>query len=561
MAKTFIFAIGGTGARVLRSLTMLMASGVKGMTEDICPIIIDYDLNNGDKDRAITCMKKYSEIQKLVVQGKNKIDSKIISDYEKNHNGYRPFFSTRIDCLNGMENWSWQFSLKKGKENLKYSDYINYDKIELNSPTSQDLINCLYDTNSDSVYTELGLNMKEGFQGNPNIGSVVFNDLKGCPEFLLFSNSFRQGDRIVVIGSIFGGTGSSGIPKIVSAIRNHTRVDIQNANLSVVLVLPYFAVNTPNDREISIKSNIFNSKTKAALNYYERSGLNDQINSIYYVGDKVQAKVEPHLGNEEQKNKAHIVELISAMAVAHFITSAPQNNAKFKFNAANDIVDGIGINELIGNSNSWAQNEFVRSILHNMINFMLSVRYYLENIVCSQQRMSQRQFYNELNLNFDDKKAKSSDDAKIPIQDYCAALYDFICKKSHIVDKDDGFWPWIEELHDQRAHGSHCLKIFNLDKKNIVDFLSELNFRSSPKKISFLVTEIKISSAEPLMVYENEFDSSLNNSLAPYRKGQKQLQEEVKEAYPYIFNDILTKMPEEIRRFNATLEETFKLVP
>lgn len=556
MAKTFIFAIGGTGSRVLRSLTMLMASGVKGMTEDICPIIIDYDLHNGDKDRAITCMKKYSEIQNLVANGEG-------AKLEDNNNGYRPYFSTKIGQLNGITNWSWQFNLRKEIESLKYSDYIDYDKVNLYAPISQDFVNCLYDSNINSVYAELNLNMKEGFQGNPNIGSVVFNDLKGCPEFNAFSNSFRAGDRIVVIGSIFGGTGSSGIPKIVNAIRNHSKADIKKASLSVVLVLPYFAVNSSNDKEISIKSNIFNSKTKAALNYYERSGLNAQINSIYYVGDKVQTKVEPHLGNKEQKNNAHIVELIGAMSVAHFITSAQNGNQrlKYKFNAANDIVDGIGIHELIGESNSWAQNEFVTSILHNLINFVLSVHYFLDNIVCSQKRMDERQFYKELKLNFDNKKIKSSDNAS-PIQDYCAALYDFICKNKKENVNDDGFWPWMEELHNKKSHGTHCLKIFNLDKGNIVDFLSEFNFRSEPKKARIpFAGEVEIAPAKPLMEYSNQFDSSLNNTLVPYRKGQKQLQEESKEAYPYIFNDILTKMPEEVRKFDSRLEERFKMVP
>ena len=552
MAKTFIFAIGGTGARVLRSLTMLMASGVKGMTEDVCPIIIDYDLHNGDKDRAITCMKKYSEIQNLVANGDG-------AKLEDSNNWYRPYFSTKIGQLNGITNWSWQFNLRKEMESLKYSDYIDYDNVNLYAPTSQDFVNCLYDSNINSVYTELNLNMKEGFQGNPNIGSIVFNDLKGRPEFNAFSNSFRAGDRIVVIGSIFGGTGSSGIPKIVSAIRNHSKADIKKASLSVVLVLPYFAVNSSNDKEISIKSNIFNSKTKAALNYYERSGLNAQINSIYYVGDKVQTKVEPHLGNKEQKNNAHIVELIGAMSVAHFITSGQKG--KYKFNAANDIVNGIGIHELIGEPNSWAQNEFVASILHNLINFMLSVHYFLDNIVCSQNRMGERQFYKELKLNFDNKIIKSSGNP-IPIQDYCAALYDFICKKENLSDGDDGFWPWMQELHNKNSHGTHRLKIFNLDMENIVDFMSEFNFRSEPTKVKIpFKGEMEIAPAKPLMEYSNQFDSSLNNTLAPYRKGQKQLQEEPPKAYPYIFNDILTKMPEEVRTFDAKLEEKFKMVP
>lgn len=41
MPKLFVFGIGGTGARVLKSLTMLLASGVKTSGFDIIPIIID----------------------------------------------------------------------------------------------------------------------------------------------------------------------------------------------------------------------------------------------------------------------------------------------------------------------------------------------------------------------------------------------------------------------------------------------------------------------------------------------------------------------------------------
>lgn len=555
MAKTFIFAIGGTGARVLRSLTMLMASGVKGMEEDICPIIIDYDLHNGDKNRAITCMKKYSEIQKLVAEGESNTDSKIISAYLENHVGYRPYFTTKIDCLEGISDWCWQFNVRKELENLKYKEYISYDEINQCSIATQDFVNCLYDTDNNSVYTELNLNMREGFQGNPNIGSVVFDGLKECPEFKVFENNFRDGDRIVIIGSVFGGTGSSGIPKIISAIRNNAKTSIQKANLSVVLVLPYFSVNAPTEKEISIKSNIFNSKTKAALNYYESSGINKQINSIYYVGDKVPTKVEPHIGNKLQKNKAHIVELISAMSVVHFITSVPQpKNMQFKFSAAQHSTDGIGIKDLIGNPNNWEKNKFVRDILHNMVNFVYSARYFLDNIVSSPVRMKERQFYQELKLNFENKKVRSSNNESI-IRDYCAALYDFLCKKDDLNDEDDGFWPWMNELHDM-VHGAHRLRMFNLDKENIVDILSEYCFRSDPVEFK----SIKFKSEKPLMEYDDQFDTALNDYLFPYRKGQKKLEEEDPKAYPYIFNDILTKMPEDLRG-NAKLKERFKLVP
>ena len=66
MSKLYIFGIGGTGSRVLRSLTMMLASGVKlGQGVDkVVPIIIDPDNSNADLTRAVELMNSYSEVRK-----------------------------------------------------------------------------------------------------------------------------------------------------------------------------------------------------------------------------------------------------------------------------------------------------------------------------------------------------------------------------------------------------------------------------------------------------------------------------------------------------------------
>ena len=63
-SRLFLFAIGGTGARVVRSLTMLLASGIDGLnsTIQVVPIIVDFDLSNGDKTRALSALEKYNII-------------------------------------------------------------------------------------------------------------------------------------------------------------------------------------------------------------------------------------------------------------------------------------------------------------------------------------------------------------------------------------------------------------------------------------------------------------------------------------------------------------------
>lgn len=46
--KLYIFGIGGTGSRVIKSLVMLAASGVKIDASAIVPIIVDPDFANAD---------------------------------------------------------------------------------------------------------------------------------------------------------------------------------------------------------------------------------------------------------------------------------------------------------------------------------------------------------------------------------------------------------------------------------------------------------------------------------------------------------------------------------
>ena len=54
MSKIFVFGIGGTGSRVLRSLTMMLATGIKFGADEIVPIIIDPDAANADLTRTVS---------------------------------------------------------------------------------------------------------------------------------------------------------------------------------------------------------------------------------------------------------------------------------------------------------------------------------------------------------------------------------------------------------------------------------------------------------------------------------------------------------------------------
>jgi hypothetical protein len=84
MSKLYVFGIGGTGARVLKSITMLLAAGVDCGVDTIVPIIIDRDLSNKDLSRTKLIIEDYIAVNKCV-----------------GANGKNMFFKTKISLLEG----------------------------------------------------------------------------------------------------------------------------------------------------------------------------------------------------------------------------------------------------------------------------------------------------------------------------------------------------------------------------------------------------------------------------------------------------------------------------
>lgn len=303
MSKLYIFAIGGTGARVLKSLTFLLASGVECNADTIVPIIIDPDAANGDVSKTTDILRLYQNIRtKLSFNNESK-------------NG---FFETAIDSQTD------NFRIKIQNSNKKFKDFIDYSSLDKNNKAMTSLLFSEKNLNSD---------MEVGFKGNPNMGSVVLNQFNQSEDFQKFASSFSQGDKIFIISSIFGGTGASGFPLLLKNIRsagahlpNHAL--LKEAPIGAISVLPYFGVKKDEDSDIEKSS--FISKTKAALRYYEH-GVNKSVNIMYYIGDQNNKDYDNNEGSVAQKNDAHFIELASALAVLNFA-----NTSKEYFDKAED---------------------------------------------------------------------------------------------------------------------------------------------------------------------------------------------------------------------------------
>lgn len=289
MSKLFVFSIGGTGSRVIRSLTYLLASGVQlPGCEEVVPIIIDPDAQNADMNRTIDLLKTYKNIQ----------------DELGTDSG---FFSTKINTLQGS------FIFDFGGLDQKFKDFINLNGMDNDT---QSLMQLLF--TKDNLDSSLNI----GFRGSPNVGSVVLNQLINSTAFKEFAANFNTGDRIFVISSIFGGTGAAGFPLLLKNLRRSdggfaNSEAIAKAIVGSVTVMPYFRLMDTDGSPID--SNTFITKTKAALSYY-KDHL-DEVNALYYIGDEPDAPYPNEPGGTSQRNKAHFVELLSALSIVDFCYS------------------------------------------------------------------------------------------------------------------------------------------------------------------------------------------------------------------------------------------------
>lgn len=447
-SKLYLFAIGGTGARVVRSLTMLLASGIDGLnsTVQVVPIIVDFDLSNGDKTRALAALDKYNIINNTLYPNAANGGVK----YEDN------YFMTRITSLNSVGviganalKADYQMYFGPAGQVQKFSNYLDTATMGVlpQEKETLDLIKCLYDDSpSNSPDAELELDLTVGFKGNPNIGSIIFHDIDQTPEFARLVGSFTNNDRIFIISSIFGGTGSSGFPEIVKAIRRcQSNPNLQQANIGAVVVLPYFGLQQPKPGTSdtgAIDATSFNAKARAALSFYANH-LNGDIDSLYYVGDEIHDNLDYSEGSTSQQNPAHIVEFVAATAIIDFMKNDTQRTKHAYEYGIKDRKIGAYID--YSDFHDGSKNQY----LDRLSEFAFSMKFYRDVVYGDRSKVSSATSYYS-NKCYD----LGNNMNQTPYKDVC----DFLDAGNANSLTSWGFYPWLNELNSHE----HKLKLFNM---------------------------------------------------------------------------------------------------
>jgi len=305
--KLYIFGIGGTGSRVIKSLAMLLAAGVKleNGFDTVVPIIIDPDTDNGDLDRTKNILKLYQEIRNQIKEPDD-------------------FFSQELKTINELADPQnktispdyFQFKLND-VDNLTFGQYIDFDSLETDYKKSSDdknFVRQLYSNNN------LNSSLKIGFKGNPNMGSIVLNQFTNSKDFERFGQTFKTGDAIFIINSIFGGTGAAGFPLLLKNLRGNENLlnhaQIKNAPIGGITYLPYFTL----DQQGEINPDSFEEKAKIAIDYYNRTIINQRkINVLHFIGNRGNSNFEKYaVGGTNQRNKAHFLEIAGSLSIIEF---------------------------------------------------------------------------------------------------------------------------------------------------------------------------------------------------------------------------------------------------
>lgn len=317
----YLLAIGGTGNKILEALVYACAAdALYTLDEDqrrvplpiVHALIVDVDAACGNTTRAKQAAEHYEHVRQAFAASRVR------------HRG----FHTQLT----VERWNMNLA-KRATSVAGMTQNHRRDRLLADSLFSR---------------TEAELRYSEGFRGHPDLGVLFFADLldnldalaaEGQPDELLTLLSQMRAEvdagvtvQVMLVGSIFGGTGASGIPSLSRFLRERFRDRADRFVLSAVLMLPYYdvpATTADETLEIVVKSSAFLDKARTALQYYGmegmiRAGQDDArgvYDALYLLGLPREAFVTQRnysTGSQSQENDAHLLEWLAVRCTAQF---------------------------------------------------------------------------------------------------------------------------------------------------------------------------------------------------------------------------------------------------
>ena len=194
---------------------------------------------------------------------------------------------------------------------------------------------------------DLNIKVSEGMHANPKVGSTIFGEklgrvLDGSGKIdtnnkqLLQKEFFSLFDddvtginttdcNIVIVGSVFGGTGSGIIPTLARTFNEiiNSSSSGRTINLATVATLPWFQLKPGEDGSTGSAFDVGKLKRNTAFalrnfQYELQSNSNNAVSSIFIQSGSMWQDIQrPSAGDFDQPEHTHVVNLLAANAVQH----------------------------------------------------------------------------------------------------------------------------------------------------------------------------------------------------------------------------------------------------
>jgi hypothetical protein len=305
---TTLICAGGSGTRVLEAVLHLCAAG---LGPDVLRIfVIDPDGTNGNVTQTKTLVERYRACQEAFGED-------------------LPLFRTKLDLMNGPQGLR-VWNPVNGRQ--QFGALLNYQGL---SEQQKDVAHLFF------TQDELEMEMNVGFRGHPALGAAALSLMplyKNDPLWSQLPQAINQEviqgrTEVVIVGSVFGGTGASAIHPLVRYLRSLPQTNADNLKVAAVALVPYFrfsgdatAQNEEAKAQQAAQSEWFSLASRSAAEYYEhlREHKDWELDAMYWLGDDSPMQVKYSIGGPAQHNPSHFVDLLAGFAFLDFLKSPPQ---------------------------------------------------------------------------------------------------------------------------------------------------------------------------------------------------------------------------------------------
>ncbi|HZE72493.1 MAG TPA: tubulin-like doman-containing protein [Pyrinomonadaceae bacterium] len=296
----YVIGIGGTGAKCVEAFIHLCVAGLMPDNNTLFSLFVDPDGSNGSLKRAGQLLQNYYDCKRIKLGQ---------TDLFKNE-----LRIAKPDVWSPLQNKPHQLD-----------QFFNYNTLHNNGAAH--LFDVLYSPKEKQTSLECG------FRGHPSIGAAVMAasvELGSEEPWATLREQLRldvgsgQEARVILFGSIFGGTGASGVPTIGRLVNNEFSRQLKNNRfkLGSVLMLPYFSFEPVKNERMRVDADTFLLSTQTALEYYHRQDELKICNAVYLLGNETLKPMRTSsIGGQQQENEPHLLEMYAALAAIHFFTN------------------------------------------------------------------------------------------------------------------------------------------------------------------------------------------------------------------------------------------------